>query len=126
MSGIQMPTHCPQCRTATEPRDFHFAPKGQDNGLPGIVATYECRGCGEEKPTEEWCALHKAKESNWKALAAKADSDCVECFGFGIRPHRMDAPDGPICGCRQPSRHQSGWCGVEGCDPTCDCMRVEL
>lgn len=27
----------------------------------------------------------------------------------------MDATDGPICGCGQPSTHQSGWCGT-GCD----------
>lgn len=27
------------------------------------------------------------------------------------RPHRMDAPGGPVCGCGQPSRHESGWCG---------------
>ena len=27
-------------------------------------------------------------------------------------PHRMDAPDGPVCGCGRPSTHASGWCGV--------------
>lgn len=26
-------------------------------------------------------------------------------------PARMDAPDGPVCGCGKPSRHESGWCG---------------
>jgi hypothetical protein len=26
-------------------------------------------------------------------------------------PHQMDAPDGPLCRCGQPSRHESGWCG---------------
>ena len=29
----------------------------------------------------------------------------------GMRPARMDAPDGPVCGCGRPSRHESGWCG---------------
>lgn len=27
------------------------------------------------------------------------------------RPHQMDAPDGPVCGCGLPSAHESGWCG---------------
>jgi hypothetical protein len=32
------------------------------------------------------------------------------------RPHQMDAPDGPVCGCGLPSTHESGWCGQ--CDVT--------
>lgn len=31
-------------------------------------------------------------------------------------PHNMDAPDGPICGCGEPSRHDSGWCGSDDCE----------
>jgi hypothetical protein len=30
------------------------------------------------------------------------------CLG----PYIMDAPDGPVCSCGRPSRHQSGWCGT--------------
>lgn len=32
--------------------------------------------------------------------------------GGAMAPARMDAPDGPVCGCGNPSRHESGWCGV--------------
>jgi hypothetical protein len=31
-------------------------------------------------------------------------------------PHRLDGPDGPVCMCGQPSRHESGWCGEEHYD----------
>jgi hypothetical protein len=27
--------------------------------------------------------------------------------------NRMDAPEGPQCGCGKPSAHESGWCGTE-------------
>ena len=54
---IEMPTICPQCNKATEPADFHFLPDGEG----GLKTTYECLGCNEEKPTEEWVALHKAR-----------------------------------------------------------------
>jgi hypothetical protein len=30
------------------------------------------------------------------------------------RMARMDGPDGPVCACSKPSRHESGWCG-ESC-----------
>jgi hypothetical protein len=30
-----------------------------------------------------------------------------ECGG----PYNMAAPDGPVCSCGEPSRHESGWCG---------------
>ena len=38
---------------------------------------------------------------------------CSLCDGFRFMPNRMDAPDGPICGCGQPSTHEDGWCGIE-------------
>ncbi len=31
---------------------------------------------------------------------------------LGLRPAKMDAPNGPECGCGAPSLHESGWCGV--------------
>lgn len=63
-SGIAMPTHCPQCNTATDPKDFHLKLVPVTEGSPfvkGFDWTYECLGCGEEKPTEEWVEMHKAK-----------------------------------------------------------------
>jgi hypothetical protein len=38
---------------------------------------------------------------------------CTLCDGFRRLPNRMDAPNGPVCGCGRPSAHQDGSCGVE-------------
>ena len=38
--------------------------------------------------------------------------DCAKSRPDVPRPARMDAPDGPICGCGRPSTHESGWCGI--------------
>lgn len=48
-------------------------------------------------------------------------TSCPKCGNFGIKPNRMNAPDGPICGCGRPSRIQSGGCDRGDCDPICDC-----
>jgi hypothetical protein len=53
MNGPKQPTHCPLCLTPTEPADFHCNP--QEDG--GIMWTYECLVCGEEKPCYEWVRL---------------------------------------------------------------------
>lgn len=36
---------------------------------------------------------------------------CIVCLGLKRAPNRMDAPDGPLCGCGKPSVHESGCCG---------------
>ena len=46
-----------------------------------------------------------------RAQQKSADPKCETCGGFGLVPNRMDAPGGPICGCGQPSVHESGSCG---------------
>lgn len=56
--GVEMPTHCPQCEATTEPIDFHVVP----DKLKGMLWTYECRVCKEEKPTEEWVRLHRVRK----------------------------------------------------------------
>lgn len=54
--GPQQPTRCPLCDAPTQPADFHVLPTPD-----GILWTYECLGCGEEKPCTEWVELHRAK-----------------------------------------------------------------
>jgi len=46
---------------------------------------------------------------------------CEMCMGFGTRPSRMNLDQGPVCGCGRPSRLESGRCGLDDCDPLCDC-----
>ena len=49
MDDTVMVSHCPECGTETDAADFHFMP-----GDGGLVTTYECRGCGKEKPVDDW------------------------------------------------------------------------
>lgn len=66
-----------------------------------------------------WCADDLLEWGTYKKIPAPGSVKCPDCYGFTVRPNRMDAPGGPVCGCGRPSRLQSGACGQPECDPTC-------
>jgi hypothetical protein len=39
--------------------------------------------------------------------------------GTAPQESQMDASEGPLCGCGQPSTHESGWCGRKTCPTHC-------
>jgi hypothetical protein len=73
--------------------------------------------------------LRRMIEERWAEGAAAAGIDVSTRKGSEVRrppgnpgitgagrPHQMDAPGVPVCGCGLPSTHESGWCGR--CDVT--------
>lgn len=51
---------------------------------------------------------------------------CQVCLDIGIKPNRMDAPDGPVCACGKPSVRESGSCGEDHGPVTCECQSNPL
>jgi hypothetical protein len=94
---------CSDCLT----RHYHGAEK-----TCGHVRSGKCGDCGQEVERLRCPDGPRTVtlQTHLDVPPARVPSRMLPtCLG----PYRMDAPDGPVCSCGRPSRHQSGWCGTE-------------
>lgn len=67
--------------------------------------------------TAKWTA-EDVRDVEKAVASVKARLEPSGAGGFDLKPNVMNAPDGPMCSCGQPSRHESGWCGNAHPEPS--------
>jgi hypothetical protein len=105
VNPIPLILFCPVCQMQ------HIdAPKPEIGWDDPPHKSHECQGC---KTVWRPCDL---PTTGVKEIGTRGKADTWPMANPQSLPAaRMDAPNGPVCWCGEPSTHQSGWCGRNNC-----------